>query len=99
MNILAAILSALQAHFGFALQNIIVEIPAFFIQGVLTLLDDEKTILGNAVSALLADLKAGKNYEVALTDCYNVFYNGEVTEGNKIAMAFLEKLSQIVSAL
>ena len=47
----------------------------------------------------IADLKAGKTWEQAWTDCANTFYNEELTEGSKIAMSFLEAVGKIVSTV
>ena len=109
MNIIAAIIAAIRTHFAASLATILAQIPALLVQGVLTLLSDEREILVKAIDKLLVDLKtipAGATPEAtlnavehALSDAFNVFYSGEVTEGNHIAMAFLETLSKIVSGL
>lgn len=99
MNILAAILAALQTVFGTGWQGVIVGFPVFLVQAVLTLAEDEKTIFLNALNVVIADIKAGKAWETAYTDMLNSFYSGEQTEGGKIAMAVLEWLAKAVGSL
>lgn len=99
MTLIAAILAALETHFAGYVQAILIGIPGMLVNGIMLIADDEAGILANAVNSLLSQLKSGMPFDQALTATYNDFYNAEMTEGKKIAMAFLESLAKVVNGL
>jgi hypothetical protein len=98
-SVLSTALGALESNLGGAETAAVSGVLSFFASMLATLLPDEVKILNDALQALIADLKAGKTWEQAWTDCANTFYNEELTEGSKIAMSFLEAVGKIVSTV
>lgn len=99
MGILTAVLSAFQTHFGSLVQAILIAVPAFIVQGLVMLGEDEAKIFLDALNAMLADIKAGKTWSAALADAMTVFYNEEHGEGQKLGLAALEFFAQQVGSL
>lgn len=99
MSILAAIFAALKGAYGAQVLVIIAGIPALLVQGILTITGDQQTIFLKALGQLIADIKAGKDWQTAFTDMLNTFYSSELTEGDHLALGFLEYVAQAIGAL
>ena len=98
-NALSSALTSIEGKLSTAGTTAAASIIGFFSTSLLTLAEDELAILGDAIEALYKSKQAGRTWEEALTDAYNEFYNEEVAEGSKIAMAFLEAVSKILATI
>ncbi len=98
-NPLSNVVSTLESSLAKTGSSVVGSVLAFFSGSLVQLAEDELVILGDAINILVTDLKAGKDWETALTDCYNTFYNEEITEAKKIAMAVLEAVGKVVNTV
>lgn len=94
-----AIIAALEGSVSKQAAVILATILSMFSSAILQLTEDEVSFFVGALNSILADVKAGKGWEVSFTAALTEFYGDQVQELGKAETAILEYIAKFADAI